>query len=644
MTAIIDLTDQRTLISDHDVYLFNEGSHLRLYDHLGAHPATLDGVEGVHFAVWAPNAERVSVVGDFNGWTPGEHPMDWRGSSGIWHAFIPNLAPGEVYKYHIESRFNGYRVNKADPFGFRHEEPPRTGSVVASLDHEWRDEDWMATRGSTTGYGAPVSIYEVHLGSWMRSPDNPEGLLSYRDLAPRLAEYAADNGFTHIELLPIMEHPLYRSWGYQTTGYFAPTSRFGSPSDFMFFIDTLHQAGVGVILDWVPSHFPSDEHGLGYFDGTHLYEHEDPRLGFHPDWKSLIFNYGRHEVRSFLLSSALFWLDKYHIDGLRVDAVASMLYLDYSRREGEWIPNRYGSNENIEAVDFLKRFNMEVFGRFPDTQTFAEESTAWPGVSRPVYDGGLGFGYKWDMGWMHDSLAYMSREPIHRQYHHGEVTFRGLYMFSENYTLPLSHDEFVHGKGSIVEKMPGDDWQRFANTRLLLANQWTQPGKKLLFMGAEFAQRAEWNHDTSLDWHLLEHAPHRGVQRLVEQLNRVYREFPALHQLDCEPAGFQWIDAGNAHDSLLMFMRKSRTPGEEVIVVFNNTPIVRRDLSVGVPLPGRYREILNTDASEFGGSGVGNMGSVDSRPVPCHGLPHRINITTPPLGAVLFCHEDAASS
>jgi len=441
MTAIIDLTDQRTLISDHDVYLFNEGSHLRLYDHLGAHPATLDGVDGVHFAVWAPNAERVSVVGDFNGWTPGQHPMDWRGSSGIWHAFIPNLAPGEVYKYHIESRFNGYRVNKADPFGFRHEEPPRTGSVVATLDHQWRDEQWMASRASTTGYGAPVSIYEVHLGSWMRSPDNPEGFLSYRDLAPRLAEYAADNGFTHIELLPIMEHPLYRSWGYQTTGYFAPTSRFGSPADFMFFVDTLHQAGVGVILDWVPSHFPSDEHGLGYFDGTHLFEHEDPRLGFHPDWKSLIFNYGRHEVRSFLLSSAMFWLDKYHIDGLRVDAVASMLYLDYSRREGEWIPNRYGGNENIEAVEFLKRFNMEVFGRFPDTQTFAEESTAWPGVSRPVYDGGLGFGYKWDMGWMHDSLAYMSREPIHRQYHHGEVTFRGLYMFSENYTLPLSHDE-----------------------------------------------------------------------------------------------------------------------------------------------------------------------------------------------------------
>ncbi len=638
--AIKLITKDRPLISEHDTYLFNEGSHFRLYEHLGAHPATFDGEEGVHFAVWAPNAQRVSVVGDFNYWTPREQPMEPVGSSGIWACFRPGLKVGEHYKYHIESMHRGYRVNKADPFGFMHESPPRTGSKIATLDYEWNDDDWMASRGGHANRDKPVSIYEMHLGSWKHAHDEHRSL-SYRELAEQLPQYLTDHGFTHVEFLPVMEHPLYRSWGYQTTGYFAPTSRFGTPADFMHLIDKLHQAGVGVILDWVPSHFPSDEHGLGYFDGTHLFEHEDPRLGFHPDWKSLIFNYGRHEVRSFLISSALFWLDKYHIDGLRVDAVASMLYLDYSRKHDEWIPNRYGGNENLEAIEFLKRFNTEVFGHYPDTQTFAEESTAWGGVSKPVYTGGLGFGYKWDMGWMHDTLQYMSREPIYRQYHQNDITFRGIYMFSENYCLPLSHDEVVHGKGSLIGKMPGDDWQKFANLRLLLANQWTQPGKKLLFMGAEFAQRGEWNSDASLDWHLTDHEAHKGIQRLTAQLNRVYREWGALHEFDCENEGFRWIDASNAADSIIAFMRTGKTPGHEVIVLFNNTPVVRPNVIVGVPQPGNYREILNTDASEFGGSGVGNMGSVATRPVPAHGLPHRLNITLPPLAAVLFSHESA---
>lgn len=629
------------VLGDRDLYLFNEGTHSRLYEKLGAHLGTQDGRAGVHFAVWAPNAETVSVIGDFNGWHRGRHRLSPRGSSGIWHGFVAGLGVGDTYKYAIDSRHNGFRAEKADPFGFMHEEPPRTASRVASLDYAWGDAQWMSGRASTAGRDAPVSIYEMHLGSWIRSPENPDAFLGYRDLARLLPEYLARHGFTHVEFLPVTEHPLYRSWGYQTTGYFAPTSRFGDPTDLMALIDSLHQSGIGVILDWVPSHFPEDAHGLGFFDGTHLFEHEDPRLGFHPDWKSLIFNYGRHEVRSFLLSSAMFWLDKFHIDGLRVDAVASMLYLDYSRKAGEWIPNVFGGNENLEAVEFLKRFNSEVFGRFPDVQTFAEESTAWPGVSRPVYDGGLGFGYKWDMGWMHDTLMYMQEDPIHRRFHHGKLTFRGLYMFSENYTLPLSHDEVVHGKGSLIEKMPGDEWQKFANHRLLLANQWTQPGKKLLFMGGEFAQRAEWNHDQSLDWHLLEYGPHAGVSRLVTDLNRVYRNYPALHVADCDPSGFRWIDAGNDEDSVVVFMRCSRVPGEEVIVVLNNTPVVRRDVAIGVPKAGCYRELVSTDARCYGGSGVQNTGDIRTRPVPSHGLPHRITLIVPPLGATLLCHESA---
>jgi len=637
----IVLSDDRPLVSEHDVYLFNEGTHFRLYRHLGAHLAEEDGKRGVHFSVWAPNARYVSVVGNFNGWDDGSHPMQPIGYSGIWRAFIPGLEPGEVYKYHIASEHRGYRVNKMDPFGFQHEVAPNTASVVASLDYEWNDADWMSQRGARQGREKPMSIYEVHLGSWRRKPEEGGRHLTYRELAEELPAYVRDRGFTHIEFLPVMEHPLYRSWGYQTTGYFAPTSRFGSPQDLMYLVDQLHQHGVGVILDWVPSHFPSDEHALGYFDGTHLFEHEDPRLGFHPDWKSLIFNYGRHEVRSFLISSALFWLDKYHADGIRVDAVASMLYLDYSRRAGEWIPNQYGGNENIEAVEFLKRMNMEIYGAYPDVETFAEESTAWPGVSRPVYEGGLGFGFKWDMGWMHDALQYMEREPVYRRFHQNDLTFRAIYMNSENYCLPLSHDEVVHGKGSLIGKMPGDDWQRFANLRLLLAQQWLQPGKKLLFMGADVGQWGEWNHDGSVDWHLLDWSQHRGVQRLLEQLNRIYKEWPALHELDCAPDGFRWLDASNADQSLLSFMRNSRTPGQEVVILLNLTPVPRTSVVLGVPKPGRWCEILNTDAGEFGGSGLGNLGKVASKPVPAHNLPHRIVVTAPPLSAIAFSHEEA---
>ena len=631
------------LISEHDVYLFNEGTHFRLYNHLGARVVERDGTRGVVFAVWAPSAERVSVVGDFNGWQPRKNPMSMIGASGIWDLFIPGLDEGTVYKYHVESKSAGYRADKTDPFGFMHELPPKTASVVRGIAYDWSDGAWMARRGRTCRREDPISIYEVHLGSWRRVPgehggeeSGPARYLTYRELAETLPAYMQEKGFTHVEFLPVMEHPLYRSWGYQTTGYFAPTSRFGTPQDFMYLVDRLHQAGIGVILDWVPSHFPSDEHGLGYFDGTHLFEHADPRQGFHPDWKSLIFNYGRHEVRSFLISSAMFWLDKYHIDALRVDAVASMLYLDYSRREGEWIPNQQGGRENVEAIDFLQRLNTEIYRSFPDAQTFAEESTAWPNVSRPIYDGGLGFGFKWDMGWMHDTLKYLSRDPLYRKFHHHELTFRGLYMFSENYTLPLSHDEVVHGKGSLIGKMPGDAWQRRANLRLLLANQWTQPGKKLLFMGGELGQYSEWNHDSSLDWHLLESPEHAGIGRLVEQLNRLYRELPALHELDCSPEGFQWLDANDADRSIVAFMRKGRREGDEIVAVFNYTPVPRDGVGVGVPRAGQWLEILNTDASEFGGSGMGNLGRVHSCPVPLHGQPHRISVTVPPLGAILF--------
>jgi 1,4-alpha-glucan branching enzyme len=627
-------------LSDQDLYLFNEGSHLRLYEKLGAHPAVVDGVAGTRFAVWAPNAASVSVIGDWNGWSREADPLRPRGSSGIWEGFVPGVGPGAVYKYHVRSRVRGYRVDKADPFAFHHEVSPRTASVVWELDYDWGDKDWMEARAARQSLSAPMTIYELHVGSWRRVAAEGFRSLSYRELALPLAEHVTALGFTHVELLPVMEHPFFGSWGYQTTGYFAPTSRYGTPQDLMYLIDVLHQHGVGVILDWVPSHFPTDEHGLGFFDGTHLYEHGDPRQGLHPDWNSFIFNYERHEVRSFLLSSAMYWLDVYHADGLRVDAVASMLYLDYSRKPGEWIPNAHGGRENLGAIQFLRRFNEEVYARVPGVQTFAEESTAWPMVSRPVWLGGLGFGFKWDMGWMHDTLAYMRRDPIHRSHHHGELTFRMVYAFTENFVLPLSHDEVVHGKGSLLGKMPGDEWQRFANLRALYGSMWAQPGKKLLFMGGELAQDAEWNHDAELAWHLLEHAPHRGIQRLVRDLNTLYRAEPALHELDCEPAGFAWIDCNDNEQSTLSWLRRARSGAGTVAVVCNFTPVPRFGFRLGVPAGGRWAEILNTDAELYGGSGLGNLGGVTAEPAPWHGQPCSLPITLPPLAVLWFRHEE----
>ena len=608
-----------------DLHLFNEGRHFRLYDKLGAHLKA----DGVEFAVWAPNAEQVSVIGDFNGWQPGEHPMEPVGSSGIWATRVAGVGPGTCYKYHIRSRHNGHTVAKADPFGFRHETPPKTGSVVAELDHTWGDDDWMAHRRQASAHDRPVSIYEMHLGSWRRDCQH------YGEIADALIPHLRDHGFTHVEFLPVMEHPFAGSWGYQTTGYFAPTSRFGGPTDFMALVDRLHQAGIGVILDWVPSHFPNDEHGLAYFDGTHLFEHSDPRQGFHPDWKSAVFNYGRHEVRSFLISNALFWLDRYHVDGLRVDAVASMLYLDYSRQEGEWIPNEHGGRENLEALSFLRQLNEAAYGEFPDIQTYAEESTAWPMVSRPTYLGGLGFGYKWDMGWMHDTLQYFQREPVHRSWHHNEYTFRSIYQFQENYVLPLSHDEVVHGKGSLIGKMPGDDWQRHANLRLLLASQWSQPGKKLLFMGGELAQGPEWDHDGELEWRRLDDHHGRGISRLVAELNRLYRAHPALFRYDVDERGYRWLVGDDHAQSVFAFERRGEDERDRVVVVINATPTVRHNYRIGVEHEGSWLEILNTDATDFGGSGTGNLGRVDTHPVAAHGHYHSLNLTLPPL-AVLW--------
>ncbi len=636
-------------LTEDDLYLFNEGRHFRLYEKLGARPLEVGGEAGVYFAVWAPSASAVSVVGDFNGWQGGAHPLAPRGSSGIWEGFLPGLGPGTLYKYHVVSADGAYRVDKADPFATRAEVPPKTASVVCPLDgpeaFPWEDEEWMASRASRNALDAPISIYEVHLGSWRRKPEEGDRPLSYREVAPLLAEHARRQGYTHVELLPIMEHPFYGSWGYQTTGYFAPTSRYGSPQDFMFLVDTLHRSGIGVILDWVPSHFPTDEHGLSYFDGTHLFEHADPRQGFHPDWGSLIFNYGRNEVRSFLVSSAVHWLERYHADGLRVDAVASMLYLDYSRKAGEWIPNPYGGRENLEALAFLRQLNEEVYRSFPDVQTFAEESTAWPMVSRPTYLGGLGFGFKWDMGWMHDTLQYFAHEPIHRKYHHGELTFRMVYAFTENFCLPLSHDEVVHGKGSLLAKMPGPDWEKFANLRLLYGYMTAQPGKKLLFMGEELAPWREWSHETSLDWNLLERAPgdetagptpHEGIRRLVADLNRLYRDEPALHELDLDPEGFEWIEGSDAETSVIAFLRKGRSSRRVVACVFNFTPVVRHNYRLGVPRGGVWEERLNTDATSYWGSGEGNLGEVEASPVGAHGRSHSLTLTLPPLAALFL--------
>ncbi|HUZ47439.1 MAG TPA: 1,4-alpha-glucan branching protein GlgB [Terriglobia bacterium] len=630
----------RPTLKDEDLYLFNEGSHYRLYQKLGAHSIKVDGEEGCSFAVWAPNAERVTVMGDFNGWNKGSHPLRSRGESGIWEGFVPGVGQGAQYKYHIASRYHEYRVDKTDPFALFRQVPPETASIVWDLQYDWGDRNWMENRHQNNSLASPQSIYEVHLGSWARVPEEGDRPLTYRELAKKLTEYVLRLGFTHVEFLPVMEHPFTGSWGYQTTGYFAPTSRYGTPQDFMYLIDCLHQNGIGVYLDWVPSHFPTDEHGLAYFDGTHLFEHEDPRQGFHPDWGSYIFNYGRNEVRSFLMSSAFLWLDAYHVDGLRVDAVASMLYLDYSRKAGEWIPNKYGGRENLEAIDFLRRFNTDVYEAHPDVQTMAEESTAWPMVSRPTYVGGLGFGMKWDMGWMHDMLEYMSRDPVFRKYYQGELTFRMLYAFTENFLLPLSHDEVVHGKGSLIGKMPGDEWQRFANLRLLLGSMYAQPGKKLLFMGDEFGQVREWGHDQSLEWHVLQFPNHAGIQKWVEDLNHVYRREPALHQLDLDPAGFEWIDCNDSDYSTLTFIRKGQSGRELIVVACNFTPVPRLNYRVGVPRGGFWREILNSDAPQYWGGGWGNLGGVEATQVPCHGRPYSVSLTLPSLGIVFLRSEE----
>ncbi len=628
-----------SLLTADDLFLFNEGSHYRLYEKLGSHVVKVEGTEGTYFAIWAPDAERVYVIGDFNYWNRDSHPLRPRGSSGIWEGFIPGVGHGALYKYFIHSRYQGYRVEKADVFAHFFEAPPRTAAVAWDLSYDWGDQEWMKTRRGKNAGDAPMSIYEVHLGSWRRPGDEGRRYLTYRELAPVLAEYVTWLGYTHVEFLPVMEHPFYGSWGYQTIGYFAPTSRYGTPQDFMYLVDYLHREGVGVILDWVPSHFPADEHGPGFFDGTHLYEHEDPRLGFHPDWSSYIFNYGRNEVRSFLLSSAVFWLDKYHIDGLRVDAVASMLYLDYSRQEGEWIPNQYGGRENIEAIWFLRRFNEEIYRNYPAVQTVAEESTDWPMVSRPTYMGGLGFGMKWDMGWMHDTLLYMGKDPVHRMYHHNTLTFRMLYAFTENFVLPLSHDEVVHGKGSLLRKMPGDDWQKFANLRLLYGYMYGQPGKKLLFMGGEFAQWDEWYHEKSLDWHQTVYPPHYGMQLWVRDLNRLYRTQSALHVRDFDPRGFEWIDCSDVGGSVIAFLRRGKNPEDVVLVVCNFTPVPRWDYRVGVPEGGFWQEALNSDAEVYWGSGLGNQGGRQADPYPFHGRSHSLNLLLPPLAALFFTRE-----
>jgi 1,4-alpha-glucan branching enzyme len=626
-------------LGEQDLHLFHEGTHLRAYRKLGAHRTVRGGTPGVSFAVWAPNAASISVVGDWNGWQRGRDPLAPVGASGLWQGFVAGVESGARYKFHIASRLHGYAVDKADPFGAFYEVPPRTGSVVWDLDYTWGDTDWMKGRGARNALTAPMSIYELHLGSWRRSPDAPNRFLGYRDLAPMLADHCEDMGFTHVELMPVMEHPYYPSWGYQCTGFFAPTSRFGTPQDFMYFVDTLHQRGIGVILDWVPAHFPADEHGLVYFDGTHLFEHADRRQGRHPDWGSEIFNYGRHEVRSFLLSSAISWLDRYHVDGLRVDAVASMLYLDYSRKPGEWIANQYGGRENLDAISFLKKLNEEVYREYPDVQTYAEESTSWPLVSRPLYVGGLGFGFKWDMGWMHDTLHYMHHDPIHRKYHHNELTFRTMYASSENFVLPLSHDEVVHMKGSLLDKMPGQDRERFANLRLLHAWQHAQPGKKLLFMGGEFGQGREWNHELSLDWHLLGLDQHQGIQRWVRDLNRLHRDERALHVKDCAHDGFEWIDCGDAENSVVSLLRRGGEGDRPVLAVFNFTPVLRVGYRIGAPAGGLWLERLNSDAAVYGGTGAGNLGGVQAEASPLHGRPFSITLALPPLSALFLVPE-----
>jgi 1,4-alpha-glucan branching enzyme len=625
------------VLGETDLHLLAEGTHRRLYEKLGAHPAKIDRTNGITFAVWAPNAQRVSVVGDFNGWDGRRYPMRKRYEAGIWELFIPDLQPNALYKFEILGRSGELLPLKSDPVALSQEAPPSTASRVHGLPrHDWADGGWTAGRASAQDRSAPISIYEVHLGSWRRGENN--GFLDYDALADYLIPYVTDLGFTHVELLPISEHPFSGSWGYQPIGLFSPTSRFGPPEAFARFVDHCHQKGLGVLIDWVPAHFPNDPHGLVRFDGTALYEHEDPRLGFHKDWNTLIYNFGRREVSNFLQANALFWLSRYHIDGLRVDAVASMLYLDYSREPGEWLPNIHGGRENLEAVSFLQDLNTRVYGDVPGAITVAEESTAWPQVSGPVESGGLGFGYKWNMGWMHDTLSYMSREPVHRSHHHNELTFGLIYAFSENFILPLSHDEVVHGKGSLLGKMPGDRWQKFANLRAYLSFMWTHPGKKLLFMGGEFAQEREWNHDQSLDWYLLAEPSHRGVHALVRDLNRLYRTIPALHRFDSEPRGFEWIDAGDASQSTLSFLRRGEADEAPVAVVCNFTPVVRHRFRLGVPKQGRWIERLNTDSAAYGGSNVGNLGSVEAQDMSWHGQPFSVELALPPLATVVLEH------
>ncbi len=621
------------LLTPHDVYLLREGTHHRLYDKLGSHLTP----EGCAFGVWAPNASAVSVVGDFNGWDAGANPLTPRADGcGVWEGFVPGVGHGATYKYRITSAASGEVLDKGDPFAFAWEEPPRTASRAWDLGYEWGDGDWMRERAKHNALDAPWSVYEVHLGSWMRDDGRS---LSYRELATRLVDYVRDTGYTHVELMPVMEHPFYGSWGYQCTGYFAPTARYGTPQDFMFLVDALHRAGIGVILDWVPSHYPADAHGLARFDGTYLYEHQDPRQGYHPEWNSCIFNYGRNEVRGFLASSALFWLDHYHADGIRVDAVASMLYLDYGRKDGEWIPNEHGGNENLHAVSFLRQLNEAVYREHPDVQMIAEESTAWPMVSRPSYLGGLGFGMKWNMGWMHDTLDYFKEDPVHRKYHQDKLTFGLWYAFTENFMLSLSHDEVVYGKGSMIRKMPGDDWQRFANLRLLMGLMYAHPGKKLNFMGAEIGQWNEWSHEASLDWHLLEQPLHAGMRRWMQDVNRTYREHPALWERDFTGDGFEWVDCHDVENSIISFLRHGKHAGDTMLVVCNLTPVPRPSYRVGVPRGGHWRELLNSDAEIYGGSGQGNLGGVDAAPVGAQGRLHSAALTLPPLGVLYLVPE-----
>ena len=629
-----------SLLTDEDLHLFNEGNHFCLYEKLGAHCMKVDGESGVYFAVWAPNAEKVHVIGDFNGWNRRAHPLNPKQQSGIWEGFLSGVKKGDIYKYYIQSNHHGIKTEKADPFSFYSEVPPKSGSIVWDSSYQWQDDNWVSKeRQRLNSLNSAISIYEVHLGSWMRRSNEVGRMLTYRELALKLADYVLEMGFTHVEFLPVMEHPFYGSWGYQCTGYFAPTSRHGSPVDFMALVDHLHENGIGVLLDWVPSHFATDNYALGCFDGTHIYEHADDRQGFHPDWGSYIFNYGRNEVVSFLISNALYWLDVFHADGLRVDAVASMLYLDYSRKQGEWVPNVHGGRENLEALAFLRKLNETVYKEHPDVHVMAEESTDWPMVSKPTSLGGLGFGMKWDMGWMNDTLDYMQKDPIYRSHHLDRLTFRMIYAYHENFILPLSHDEVVHGKGSLLGRMPGDDWQKFANLRLLFGYMFTQPGKKLLFMGCEFGQWSEWNHEKSLDWHLLEYSPHRGVQLWVKHLNQLYRTERALYENDFSTDGFEWIDCNDSENCILIMLRKGNLPEDSLVIILNFTPVPREGYRLGVPHDGNWKEILNSDSKIFFGSGLENKSSCVADSTKWHGQPYSVCLTLSPLSVIILKNE-----